>query len=324
MDGWEENLYTLSMRVDHLNGLRALQAVLSKGGLRPAAKQLGVTPAAVGHQIRNLEAYLGVELLERHPNGSKPTSIAQQVANDLSRHMEGLADVMARLRPAETPHRVSVSVLPSFAEGWLSGHLATLFSQLPGIDLRLDASRNIAKLTDGAHDFAIRYAREPSSDLNSELLLEDYCAPVCTADFAKRYMLSTERNSLAGVPIAEIDFDEIESTGAVPSLIDWCHQFDANPPQLDSGQVILSYAAGVKMARSGLVVFLAGLHDIIDELETGDVWLPFGSDQVLLNEHKFWLVWRKDKRLSGVQKDFINWISERAAIDRRRIGSLVL
>lgn len=312
------------MKVDHLNSLRALESVLRKGGLRPAAEDLGVTPAAVGQQIRNLEGYLGVDLLKRHPNGSTPTNRAEQVAEDLSQHMTGLADVMARLRPTEAPHRVSVSVLPSFAEGWLSRHLATLFSQLPGIDLRIDASRNMANLTDGTHDFAIRYAREPSSDLNSELLLDDFCAPVCTADFANRYTLPSEENSLASVPIAEINLDEIETSGAVPALSDWCYQFDIAPPQLDSGQVILSYGAGVKMATSGLAIFLAGLHDIIDELENGDVLLPFGGDRVLLNEHKFWLVWRKDKRLSGIQKDFIGWISESAAVDRRRIENMVL
>lgn len=311
------------MRVDHLNSLRALEAVLRTGGLRPAAKDLGVTPAAVGQHIRSLEEVLGADLLERHPNGSKPAHRAEQIAEELSHHMAGLADVLARLRPSETPYRVSVSILPSFAEGWLSVHLATLFAQLPGLDLRLDASRKIASLTDGAHDFAIRYARQPPPELNAELLLDDYCAPVCTPDFAHRYHLSLRAPSLADVPMAEIDFGEISSSGFVPGLVDWCSKFGVVPPQPRSGQVILSYGAGVKMAASGLVIFLAGLHDVLANLEDKTILLPFGSDRVLLNSHKFWLVWRKDRRLSDAQKKFIRWITEHAARDRRRTAAFV-
>ena len=53
------------MRLAHLNGLKALEATLRLGSLTGAAKDLGVTPAAVGQQIRTLELYLGVALFRR-------------------------------------------------------------------------------------------------------------------------------------------------------------------------------------------------------------------------------------------------------------------
>ena len=49
------------MRVTHLNGLRALEATLRGGSFRAAADELGVTTAAIGHQIRGLEHFLGRE-----------------------------------------------------------------------------------------------------------------------------------------------------------------------------------------------------------------------------------------------------------------------
>ena len=308
------------MRIDHLNNLRALEAVLRTGGLRPAAEDLGVTPAAVGQQIRKLEEYLGLALLERHPTGSTPTPRALEIAGDRSRHMSGLGDVLRRLAPTAEPDRVSISVVPSFAETWLPRHLSTLFSQLPGIDLRLDSSRKLVNLFDGEHDFAIRYARDPIPDAECELLLDDVCAPICTPEFARRYALSPECSSLDGVPMAEIDLEAFPSPRTVPGLVDWCAAFGVSPPEPRSGQVTLSYTGGRKLAGSGLAIFLAGLHDVIGELESGDIVLPFGRDRVLRNTHGFWLVRQKSARLSPTRKDFVRWIRDRAAEDRRRIA----
>lgn len=312
------------MRVDYLNSLRALEAVLRNGGLRPAAEDLGVTPAAIGQQIRKLEDYLGIALLERHPTGSTPTTRANSVASELTNHMTGLSDVLQRLKSPKDSNRVSLSVLPSFAEMWFPRHLSTLFAQMPGLDLRLDSSSKLVNFLEGEYDFAIRYAREPSSDLDYELLLEDFCAPICTPQFSDRYGLSRDSKSLEGVPMAEIDIQALASSGTVPGLIDWCARFEVEPPKPSHGQVTLSYSGGRKLASFGLAIFLAGLHDVIGELEAGDIILPFGRDKVLLNEHKFWLVWQRDIRLSSTQRGFVRWILDHAAEDRRRISRFLV
>ncbi len=308
------------MKVDHLNSLRALEAVLRTGGLRPAAEDLGVTPAAVGQQIRNLEDYVGRALLKRHPSGSTPTLAAEQVAAALTRHLTGLGGVLNTLSLRRNTDRVSLSVLPTFAEVWLPRHLSTLLNTLSGIDLRLDASRKTVDLHDGEYDFAIRYTKEPSEDYAAALLFDDYCGPVCAPDFAARYDITADSSSLAKVPMAEIDLDSLPTKGQVPGLPDWCKHYGIAPPSPKAGQVILDYGAGSKMAKAGLAIFLAGLHDVIGELEEGSLILPFGPEKILLNSHKFWLIWRKDLRLSSNQKAFVKWITNHADDDRARIS----
>ncbi len=311
------------MRVDHLNNLRALEAVLRKGGLRPAAEDLGVTPAAVGQHIRNLEDYLGLSLLNRQPTGSHPTPDAQRVEEALTRHMTGLRDVLDSLRPESDPNRISLSVLPDFAGIWFPRHLGTLFSQVPGIDLRLDASRKLIDLNDAEFDFAIRYSREPSSELAYELILDDHCAPICTPDFASRYKIEPQCASLKNVPLAEIDVASLGTSGDVPELVDWCKRFSVVPPGSHSSQAIVDYSTAKRMGSSGLAILLGGIHDFIEELETGEVLLPFGPEKTILNDHRFWLIWRKDRRLSSTQKRFVEWITDHGAEDRKRVKSLL-
>src|SRR6202034_587461 len=48
-----------------LNALRAFEAAARHLSLTKAAAELNVSPGAVSHQIRGLEALLGVELFER-------------------------------------------------------------------------------------------------------------------------------------------------------------------------------------------------------------------------------------------------------------------
>lgn len=311
------------VRVDHLNNLRALEAVLRKGGLRSAAEELGVTPAAVGQHIRNLENYLGLSLLTRHPTGSRPTPNAKRIEEALTRHMTGLRDVMDSLRPETDPNRISVSVLPDFAGIWFPRHLATLFSQIPGIDLRLVASRKLVDLSDGEFDFAIRYSREPSSEFAYERILDDYCAPICTPDFANRYEIDLQRASLKNVPLAEIDVASLGSSSGLPELVDWCREFSVVPPGPNSGQAMVDYPTAKRMSSSGLTIMLGGIHDFIEELEKGDVLLPFGPEKTILNEHKFWLIWRKDRRLSSTQRKFVQWIADHASKDRERVSQLL-
>ena len=52
-------------RLPPLNSLRAFEAAARHLSFKEAARELNVTPAAVGHQIKKLEQFLGVELFRR-------------------------------------------------------------------------------------------------------------------------------------------------------------------------------------------------------------------------------------------------------------------
>jgi DNA-binding transcriptional LysR family regulator len=59
-------------RVD-ANTLRQFVAIVALGGFRPAARRLGITPSALSHAMRRLEADLGARLLHRSSRSVRPT-----------------------------------------------------------------------------------------------------------------------------------------------------------------------------------------------------------------------------------------------------------
>ena len=58
------------MNLPPLNALRAFECAARNGGYVAAARELGVTPAAVSQQVRRLEDHLGRRLFTRHNNKS--------------------------------------------------------------------------------------------------------------------------------------------------------------------------------------------------------------------------------------------------------------
>src|SRR3546814_19713903 len=55
------------MRLPPLNALRAFEAAARNSSVHKAARELHVTPAAVSHQIKALEEFLGIMLFKRSP-----------------------------------------------------------------------------------------------------------------------------------------------------------------------------------------------------------------------------------------------------------------
>lgn len=93
-----------------LRELQVLSAVVECGSMVKAASQLGMSQPAVSAAVANLEAALGVRLLDRSPRGIEPTIYSQallkrgRVAFDELR--QGLRDIEFLLNPAVGEVRV--------------------------------------------------------------------------------------------------------------------------------------------------------------------------------------------------------------------------
>ncbi|MCF7221460.1 LysR family transcriptional regulator [Marilutibacter chinensis] len=57
----------MSRRLPSLSSLRAFEAAARLGSAKRAAEELSVTPAAISHQVRQLEDELGLALFVRRP-----------------------------------------------------------------------------------------------------------------------------------------------------------------------------------------------------------------------------------------------------------------
>ncbi len=120
-----------------LNSLRAFEAAARHLSFRKAAEELHVTPAAISHQLKGLEEYLGVKLFRRSNRRVELTPVAQVAAEHLHAGFRAIVDAVEHLRTGDRSNLLTVSAAPSFAGKWLMPRLYRFVSRHPEIDVRL-------------------------------------------------------------------------------------------------------------------------------------------------------------------------------------------
>src|SRR5436309_345896 len=131
-------------RLPPLNALRVFEAAARHLSFKEAAQELSITQAAVSHQIKSLEEYLGVELFRRAGRGVQLTEAARGCLPKLREGFESLAEAMDLvthgdawqkwLEAAGVADRVDGSRGPHFSSNILSLEAA---SQKLGVALAL-------------------------------------------------------------------------------------------------------------------------------------------------------------------------------------------
>src|SRR3954447_8309648 len=80
------------MLPDDLSALSAFLAVAEERSFTRAAKRLGVSPSAMSHAMRGLEAEIGVRLLSRTTRSVAPTDAGERLLARLRRPLTEIRD----------------------------------------------------------------------------------------------------------------------------------------------------------------------------------------------------------------------------------------
>ena len=105
-------------RMPPLNALRSFEAAARHLSIVKAADELSVTPAAVSHQVKVLERFLGVSLLDRANRSLILTDVGKACLPDIHDFFKGLTDAIGMIGTIGRGGVLTVSVAPSFAAKW--------------------------------------------------------------------------------------------------------------------------------------------------------------------------------------------------------------
>ncbi|UJR86267.1 LysR family transcriptional regulator [Sandaracinus amylolyticus] len=147
-------------------------AVTRTGSFGAAAKRLGVATTTVSRRIDALEASLGLPLLERRPDGVRPTVHGARIVA-LAEPIEAQAAELERaalvLREGGTS-RVRVSATESVIADLLAPRLPRLIERAPDVRVELRSSAALVSLARHEADLAIRMSRPTDSALIAKRL----------------------------------------------------------------------------------------------------------------------------------------------------------
>jgi DNA-binding transcriptional LysR family regulator len=107
-----------------LHALAAFEAAARHGSFKAAAAELNVTPAAISHQVKALEADLARPLFDRHRRGVDLTDGGRILAAALRQGFERLSDGVAAVRRSGLADAVTVRATTAVSQLWLTPRLA--------------------------------------------------------------------------------------------------------------------------------------------------------------------------------------------------------
>lgn len=109
----------MSKRLPPLNALRVFDAAARHLSFTRAAEELFVTQAAVSHQIKSLEDFLGLKLFRRRNRSLLLTEEGQSYFLDIKEIFSQLTEATRKLQARSAKGALTVSLPPSFAIQWL-------------------------------------------------------------------------------------------------------------------------------------------------------------------------------------------------------------
>lgn len=184
----------MPIRLPPLNALKAFEAAARHLSVKRAAAELNVTPAAVSHQIRTLEEYLGVQLFHRYNRALELTDAARACLPKLREGFDCLVKAVEVLRAQKGTGALTMSAPPSFAARWLMPRLHRFIEAHPEVDVRVSA--RVRQVSEGGKptiaeratidawlsdsDIAILYGRGDYPGFKVDKLLPLTVAPFCS------------------------------------------------------------------------------------------------------------------------------------------------
>ena len=288
----------MAVRLPPLNALRAFEASARQLSFTRAAEELFVTQAAISHQIKSLEEFLGLKLFMRKNRALLLTEEGQSYYLDIKDVFNSLNDATERLLARGAKGAITVSLQPSFAIQWLVPRL-NAFNQLnPDIDVRIKAvDQPDNSLTEDV-DVAIYHGRGRWPNVHADKLHTEYLVPVCSP-------LLMQGNK----PINSIEDLSKHNLLHDTSRRDWKRWFKEagiKATNVNHGPIFSHSAMVVQAAVYGQGVALAQSVLAKPDIDAGRLVMPI--DHKLVSKSAFYIVCREHQVDVGKIAAFREWV----------------
>jgi len=290
-----------------LNALKAFEAASRHESFSRAADELFVTHGAVSHQIRALEAELGVALFARDGKRVRLTDTGRRYAGEVRDALTQLAHATQAIRAGDRERRLVVSMLSSFAARWVTPRIGRFIEAHPQWDVELQSTNQLTDFARDDVDVAIRFGYGNYPGLHAELLLDEIFFPACAPGF-NGGKLPEDPRELAKLPLLRSD-DEL-----------WRPWFDAaglqDLPEPRRGVLYQDSSNLLQAAADGQGIALVRRSLAMHEITLGRLVRLF-KDVDGPSPWRYYFICAPQRLQTGRVKAFHDWVFDEVARFKR-------
>ena len=294
-----------------LNALRAFEAAARSESFTRAAEELCVTQGAVSHQVKLLEATLGIKLFNREHQRLVITGAGREYLNVVRDALDRIAAGTERIVQRQNTGVLTVSTSPDFAAKWLVNRLGRFAEAHPGIDLRVSATMHHIDFVREEVDVAVRHGDGNWNGLVAVRLCTEQLFPVCSPRLMAGRTRIAKSSDLLKFPLLHLEDSKA-----------WSNWFDAAgvDAEMSHGLVLNRASMLIDAAVNGQGVALARTALAAWDLINGRLVKPF--DLALKLSKIYRIVCPKATSMQPKIVTFRDWLLAEAADDARRLRKI--
>ena len=295
-------------RLPPLSALRAFEATARHESMARAAEELHVTPAAVSHQIRKLEEWLGIRLFQRLKGQFRLAPAGKAYLASIGEAFNQIWDATERLAVSDSNRIVTFLGSPSFIAKWLLPRVPLFRNAHPSIDLRLVGLTQPIDLSQQLIDIAVGFGWEAPADMARIPWLPYEVFAVCSPKLRDRSSIRT--------PADVLRYPLIHDEGLqVYDQIDWGTYLRAAgvaKPEVSRGLRLNAASAAYDMAIDGHGIVLARSVLVEDDLRSGRLVRLF--DVALPGEITYDIIYPKDAIAVARIRVIKEWLQSQSSV----------
>lgn len=287
--------------LDHLEKMRAFEAVVRNGSLVKASREVGVSQPALSRLICNLETVSGKKLLERSRLGCRPTPEGAQIVGFYEKLLPMAKDLEQKVQSGQgVTGFLSIGTFESFAITFWPEFLKSFYRERPLMRVALrtaDHSRHRERLLLGALHLVVEACPEQHERITS--------IKVGTDSFA--YYVPKRPSREGPLPLVYVPQAKDDNGRLFPELLRDRGVYIGDVYELDT------FSAAYEFIASGLAVgvlperlarTVLGRNAI---QRGGEIKAVFGKHSIcasFLNEN------RNDPRISALSRALKNYLAQ--------------
>ena len=264
-----------------------------------AAKELFITPSAVSHQIKALEMFLGFELFQRKSRGVALNAAGKVYLHYVQQAIDKLEQGTKIVTNKFSSPSLKISTFPTMASNVIIPQLGDFQEKHPDINIRIETGINVTDLRYDDCDLAIRVGRGDWPGVVVKKLINLTAHAVCTADFAKKYKLTTPEQ-ISQVPL--IDLANMDNVWRI-----WADAMQLPEMHHQHKLTFSNYDASLQAAEQGLGLALAIMPVEYALIERNLLVLPF--EQSTNFSQSLYAVYREEDQNRLDIHCFIDWLT---------------
>jgi LysR family transcriptional regulator, glycine cleavage system transcriptional activator len=296
-------------RLPRLNAIKAFEAAARYESFTRAAEELCVTQGAVSHQVKALEAELGIKLFNRERQGLLITEAGRQYLAVVRDALDRIAAGTERLIQRQGSGMLTVSTSPDFAAKWLVHRLGRFAAAHPDIDLRISATMHHVEFAREDVDVAVRHGDGNWDGLDTARMCAEQLFAVCSPKLASEGRRMSKPSDLLKFPLLHLNDRKDWSR--------WLEAAGVAHPELAHGPVLNRASMVIDAAVDGQGVALARTTLAAWDLINGRLVRPFPVHLRL--SKTYWIVCPKATSTLPKIAMFRDWLLAEAAKDAREL-----